>query len=419
MYNTSANDLEQVANDLSTIAKKYTDGSQEMDQQVITLEGAVSYLLSGGSRGWKGLSSEAFLSAWLERKARLQQASQLMSQSAGYLAQMARTIEDNLPAIRADENVMYGAVFHTLGASDQASIMGEMSQAQTTILMAISLLNSQLEALAEEISDCPEVDREAGDPTYYDNISRNDAAGDAGAGGKTPQQRIEDAVADPVVAQGLIDLANQKGINLEEVANLLEKGIEPGTVAQLINDGKDLSTVAADTQTLLDGGVKAELINGWLSNETRLPDAIAIMKQGVDLNLLGTSDKVGDFTGLENATVNEIVSRIPANAEIVEWIPSPPGTGIQEGIKFKWTDDNGETWNIRMHGPNLSAPAGSHSATGWVMRVERGALSDFYMAADGTFYPASQVTLRNPDGAPNPLFVEAAMRKTHIPIQAP
>ncbi|MBV9710678.1 MAG: hypothetical protein JO011_07185 [Ktedonobacteraceae bacterium] len=415
MSNASANDLERVANDLTQIAKQYTYGSQELDQHVITLEGAVSHVLSSGTQGWKGLSSEAFLSAWLERKARLQQASILMSEAASYLTTMARTIEDNVPLIRAEQSIQLQAVFQSMSSNDQQTILDGESQAQNAILMALATLNSQLEALAEEISDCPEADRDAGDPTYYDNISRNDADG-SGSGAKAPEERIKDAIADPVVAQELIALANLQGVNLEDVANLLEKGIDPGAVAQLINDGTDLKAVAADAQTLLNGGVKVELVNGWLTNETRLKDAIVIMNQGVDLNLLGSSDKLGDFTGLENASVNEIVSRIPKGAKILTWIPDPPGTGIQDGIKFQWTDDNGVEWNIRMHGPNLNAPAGSHSAAGWVMRVMR---ADTYMDATGNFYPLKEVVERNPDGTPNPEFKEPSMRKTHIPVQKP
>ena len=60
---TSANDLERIASDLDQVAQKYTDGAQELDQHVTTLENTVSYLLSGGVQQWKGLSSDAFQGA--------------------------------------------------------------------------------------------------------------------------------------------------------------------------------------------------------------------------------------------------------------------------------------------------------------------------------------------------------------------
>ncbi len=186
MYNASANDLERVASDLDRIAQKYQAGSEELDQYVITLEGATSYLLSGAIQQWRGISSEAFLSAWLERKARLQQASMLMSESIGYLQRLSSTIEDNLPAIRADQNIMMSqTIFSTLGADAQASIMNEELQAQNAVFMAIAALNSQLEQLIEEVNDCPEADEEGPFPGFGDNINRSDsnAGGSGDAGG--------------------------------------------------------------------------------------------------------------------------------------------------------------------------------------------------------------------------------------------
>ena len=217
-------------------------------------------------------------------------------------------------------------------------------------------------------------------------------------------------LGDPVLAQLLIDQANQNGANLEEVANLLEKGIEPGTVAQLVNNGADLGDIAINTQTLLDGGVKVELVNGWLTNGTHLSDAIAIMDQGVDLNLLGTSSQVGDFTGLEGASVNEVVSRIPEDAKIEHWTPEP--NGAQEGMKFKWLDATGKSWRLRMHGPdaNPDIPAESNAATGWVLRVQQGHL---FMDPSGNFYKDK---ILNPT---NPNYNEYAANATHIPIQGP
>src|SRR5690242_13611578 len=98
MTDTSASDLERVENELISIARTYTAASTALDQQVIRAEGAVAYVLSAGPQGgWKGLSRDAFVNAWLERKARMQQASSLMTQASGYLNQLARTIEDNVP----------------------------------------------------------------------------------------------------------------------------------------------------------------------------------------------------------------------------------------------------------------------------------------------------------------------------------
>ena len=173
MFETSANDLERVGNDLSRIARDYSNASQELEQYVITLEGAVSHVIDSGPTGWKGLSSEAFIGAWLERKARLVQASQLMSDAAGYLSQMARAIEDNLPIIRAEQSIQLQAIFQTMPSYDQQSVLDGESQAQNAIFMALTALNSQLEQMGEEVSDCPDEDQEAGEPWYDRNINRN------------------------------------------------------------------------------------------------------------------------------------------------------------------------------------------------------------------------------------------------------
>jgi tetratricopeptide (TPR) repeat protein len=182
MYNTSASDLERVVSDLGQIARTYTNAAHELDQQVITLEGAVAHVLNDGVMQWKGLSSEAFVSAWLERRARLQQASMLMSTAAGNMTTLAQTIESNLPIIRAEQSIQLQPIFASMPSNDQQAILDQVSQAQNAIFMAVAALNSQLEAMAAEVSDCPQVDRDAGTPGYYDNVSRSDAGGDTAAG---------------------------------------------------------------------------------------------------------------------------------------------------------------------------------------------------------------------------------------------
>jgi hypothetical protein len=78
------------------------------------------------------------------------------------------------------------------------------------------------------------------------------------------------------------------------------------------------------------------------------------------LSKQGTSSQVGDFTGLEGATVEEIISRIPA-----DWTYETP-QGQPPGINFTSTDKN---FQIRIHAENPNAPVGSNSWTGWIVRV--------------------------------------------------
>src|SRR5579864_5101904 len=93
----------------------------------------------------------------------------------------------------------------------------------------------------------------------------------------------------------------ERYLQLNGIRTLLNQGINANLVTQLINNKADLRDIAVNVQILLDGGIRVDLVNGWLDNRTHLNDAIAIMSQWVDLNLIGTSSKVGDFTGLMGA----------------------------------------------------------------------------------------------------------------------
>jgi hypothetical protein len=197
---------------------------------------------------------------------------------------------------------------------------------------------------------------------------------------------------------------------LDDVATLLDQGIDADVVIKLIENGADLGDITINVQILLNRGVGVDLVNGWLSNKTHLNDAIAIMNQGTDLNLISTSSRVGDFTDLMGAYPNEILSRIPMDAKIEHWTSDP--RGAQEGMKFWWRDTSGKPWKLEMHGPdrNPRLPAGSNAKRGWVLRVKR---RHEYMDAAGTFYKDSIENPRSPNY--NPI----AINDTHIPIQTP
>lgn len=160
MYNTSASDLDRVANDLNSLATTYTSNAQQLDQEVTSVNNAASYLVYGSPDSWAGLSSEAFLGAWGERKARMQQASGLLNESAQYLKQLAQTIDDQLPTIRANQAFMASAGYDNLPDQDQQSVINSESQAQNAIITALGTLNSQLETLAESVKDCPKEKQE-------------------------------------------------------------------------------------------------------------------------------------------------------------------------------------------------------------------------------------------------------------------
>ena len=87
------------------------------------------------------------------------------------------------------------------------------------------------------------------------------------------------------------------------------------------------------------------------------PAGVAVSSE--TLALQGTSRSVGNFTGLAGASVDEIISRVPAN-----WTWGPQDRGA--GIKFK---DSLGIERVRIHGPSFRAPAGANASVGWVLRV--------------------------------------------------
>lgn len=121
---------------------------------------------------------------------------------------------------------------------------------------------------------------------------------------------------------------------------------------------------------------------------------------------LGTG-KVGDFSGLEGTTIEDILSRIPKNAIRRELRPIEGGA--LEGFEYKWVQDN-QTWRVRVHGPDKGAPKGSNASNGWIVRVQKGKQ---YMDSDGEFHPPGVSNLDSP------FYNEKVINDTHIPISVP
>ena len=74
-----------------------------------------------------------------------------------------------------------------------------------------------------------------------------------------------------------------------------------------------------------------------------------------------SSGKIGDFTELEGSTVDKILDRIPDEAVLRELYPVQGGT--TEGFEFKWVQ-NGQTYRVRVHNADPSAPVGSNAYSG-------------------------------------------------------
>ena len=71
-----------------------------------------------------------------------------------------------------------------------------------------------------------------------------------------------------------------EGERVDDAATLLDQGIDVGVVDKLIKNNADLRDIAVNSQFLLDGGIRVDLVNEWLGNETNLNNAIAIINRG-------------------------------------------------------------------------------------------------------------------------------------------
>jgi RHS repeat-associated protein len=106
-----------------------------------------------------------------------------------------------------------------------------------------------------------------------------------------------------------------------------------------------------------------------------------------------------------SGTLSNPLDMVPADASRRVLAPDPNG-GAQQGVEFKWLNDQEQTVRLRIHGPDGTAPPGSNAAQGPIYRVQVGGR---YMDAEGNLYPRG---VHNPN---SPNYDPAAANATHIP----
>jgi hypothetical protein len=106
----------------------------------------------------------------------------------------------------------------------------------------------------------------------------------------------------------------------------------------------ELNTIAIDTVPL---------------NQPILVTAKGVAITPETLAIQGTSKLVGVFTGLEGATIEEIISRVPINWKLASQ---------EKGLGIRFIDELGVE-RVRLHGPSANTPAGSNSSLGWTLRI--------------------------------------------------
>ena len=162
------------------------------------------------------------------------------------------------------------------------------------------------------------------------------------------------------------------------------------------------------TSAELAGVEKADVL--LVSQKVKYEDVWDLRNAGdvLETSYGKSSGKIGDFTELEGSTVDEILDRIPDEAVLRELYPVQGGA--TEGFEFKWVQ-NGQTYRVRVHNVDPSAPVGSNAYNGWVVRAQRGR-----RYFDPTINDFREAKYFNPNG---PDYDEVIINDTHIPILDP
>ena len=181
----------------------------------------------------------------------------------------------------------------------------------------------------------------------------------------------------------------------------------PGMIKNAVKATKDFANgVPVDTSIALTAGSDAAGEGAKEVTEKTTKDITKYIK-GIDFEGRDAS-KVGNFSGLEKSTINEILDRIPDNATLRKLYPIEGGS--TDGFEFKWKQ-NGQTYRVRLHNADPSAPLGSNAANGWIVRIQKG--RQYYDPTIDNFQPAKYT---NPSG---PFLDEKIINNTHIPIKDP
>lgn len=119
--------------------------------------------------------------------------------------------------------------------------------------------------------------------------------------------------------------------------------------------------------------------------------------------------RIGDYSDMTWATMQDLMSRVPEDAKVRKIVPSENGS--QVGFEYKWYDENGVRNRLRGHDPDPSAPANSNASNGWIFRHERG--KEYYDPV------TDQFKHQNSHKPSSPYYDPNAGNNTHIPMVTP
>jgi RHS repeat-associated protein len=123
------------------------------------------------------------------------------------------------------------------------------------------------------------------------------------------------------------------------------------------------------------------------------------------------TDDEFDPSGLQGASLADIIAKLPPQAQAVGFKPS---NDIEYGFKWKWIDSLGRSWEVEVHSPDMGPNAGVNASSGYIVRasVQGGNAAGFqggrwYGDTNGNWYKA------------NNSMPSSAANDSHIPAEDP
>ncbi len=156
----------------------------------------------------------------------------------------------------------------------------------------------------------------------------------------------------------------REGAKHEIVADIPYSNIAQAGGATVENAAELATGVAGAGKAMLKKVDDVAEVAGKQADEVAPPSPMIATEKGAVmpselLALQGTAKNIGDFRGIEGATVENIISRVPK-----DWTLAPQ----QRGMGIRFIDQTGQE-RLRLHAASPGAPAGSNSSAGWTARV--------------------------------------------------
>lgn len=267
-----------------------------------------------------------------------------MTTVSGHLNTPVSTLEQNLPAVRDGMSAI-----QTLQASngevpkDQADgirkqindLTGALNNIGIALDAAAKLINSHNNGMPLACATGFQIGGTY--PTFADNAFDNSKVNMSGNGSGSGDgaQAIRNAISDPEEANALIELAQEQGASLSDIAALLKKGATPEQVVNWLAEGKNLEGAA----NLLGRGATTEQVSQWIDQGMSPKYAQQLLDKGISPQ--GIDNIADNLSGSVPARWNQVPQKNLA-AALQRWAngtrvfanDGTPFRNLQKGGKY-------------------------------------------------------------------------------------